>query len=299
MSAPRSLTIEIPDTPHLQDARRRIDVVRDATGRITTLAGTTAAGVVMIAPENFGPVLLGTAAVTGAGLLGLRFGQPSGHQKATTSVLYLMPGISLSALLVAERLITGVHWGEALALAAWTVGTWLLRPARTARRMVSPPPPPAAVVSADVVLQEVYDHPAAAWWAQRVATTGGAAPGTRLEAIEQTGEQTMQAVIRATLPGEPVPDISIKRLSALMDVPEDLIKVTPVPGRGAGVRRLSIGQTAEEASDDPAEIWAQQIAPAAMPGAVITGIRVGRPTTAAAEAERPSLVKNSDTTALV
>ncbi|WP_133306024.1 hypothetical protein [Microbispora triticiradicis] len=67
----------------------------------------------------------------------------------------------------------------------------------------------------------------------------------------------------------------IRNLSALMDVPEDLIDIGPVPGRGAGVRRLTIGTP--DLHSDPATVWAQRIAPLAMPGAVLTSVRIGRP----------------------
>ncbi|MCG6500412.1 hypothetical protein, partial [Kitasatospora sp. A2-31] len=99
---------------------------------------------------------------------------------------------------------------------------------------------------------------------------GGTAPGTVLEDVERTGPRAMRAVIRSVTPGTPVPDISIRHLSALMDVPEELIAVGPLPGRGASVRRLTVGQVIET---DPGAYWAQQIAPHAMPGSVITGIR--------------------------
>ncbi|MEV3927653.1 hypothetical protein [Actinomadura coerulea] len=85
----------------------------------------------------------------------------------------------------------------------------------------------------------------------------------------------MTAIIAATTPGNPVPEISIRRLSALLDIPKDQISIGPVPGRGAGVRRLTIGTPDRQQGLDPAVVWAEKIAPAAMPGAVLTGIRVG------------------------
>ena len=80
----------------------------------------------------------------------------------------------------------------------------------------------------------------------------------------------------------------LRDLSALMDVPEEKISITPVPGRGAGVMRLTIG-TADAAIADPKQLWAERIAPKAMPGAVITRIRVGPPVVAAPT--RPTLEK--------
>lgn len=273
------LEVELPDWPAVQRARRRLDVVRSCTGRVATVAGIAAAAAGLFTGEVAGASLLATAAATGAGLMTLRAWKPDGHQRATASVLYLAPGTSLAALLVAEQVIAGTHWSEALALTVWSAGIWVLRPARVARRMLCPP------ISAEVVpvpVAEVVDgHPAARWWAQHVTVDGGTAPDTVLEDIEQTGETAMRAVIRSTIPGEPVPDISVRRLSALMDIPEELITIGPVPGRGAARRRLTIGRPEET---DITMIWAQRIAPVAMQGSVLTGIRVGRPNLAKEDA---------------
>lgn len=277
MAAP---LITLPDSPQLTAAHRRIDAVRDRSGRVATGAGALAAVVGMVAPGSVVYSLPATVVATGAGLATLWLGQPAGHQRATTTVLYLIPGVGLAGVLAAECLVAGIHWGEALAVLVWSAFTGLMRPARIARRMVHPAPPAPAPAPA---VQLLDSHPAAAWWAQNVAVDKGAAPATLLEGIERTGESALRATIRAAVPGEPVPDVSIKRLSALMDVPEDLISITPVPGRGAGVRRLTIGAT-EETETDPTTVWEQRIAPAAMPGAVLTGIRVGTLTSQAAPA---------------
>lgn len=272
------VNVELPAWPVLDRERRRLDAVRSATGRVATACGAVAAAAGLFTPEFAGESLLATVAASGAGLATLRLWKPGGHQKATASVLYLMPGTGLAALLIAEQAVAGIHWGEALALAVWTVATGLLRPARLARRMMSPPPPPAAP-SADLVpVEEVDAHPAARWWAATVAVDGGVAADTVLEDVQRTGEQAMRAIIRSVIPGEPVPDISVRRLSALMDVPEEEITIGPVPGRGASVRLLSVG-AADEAELDAAAVWAQRIAPLAMPGSTITAINVGRMTT--------------------
>lgn len=271
MAAPFTL----PDTPQMNAARRRIDAISSGTGRVATAAGATAALAGMVAPAAAAVALPAAAVATGAGLVTLWLGQPPGHQRATTAVLYLMPGVSLAGVLAAECLVAGIHWGEALAALVWSAATWLVRPARIARRMVSAPLPPPPAASVKPVVDA---HPAAAWWASRVAVDKGAAPGTLLTQIERTGETSMRAIICAAVAGQPVPDVSIRHLSALMDVPEDLISIGPVPGRGAGMRRLTIGASAAEETD-PTTVWEERIAPAAMPGAVLTGIRVGTPTT--------------------
>ncbi|MER7212430.1 hypothetical protein ABT340_35705 [Streptosporangium sp. NPDC000239] len=268
--------IEVPAWPAVDRARWHLAALQDATGRAATVAGAGLAGAGLLADQAVTvPGLVATAAATLAGLVTLRAWRPVGHQRATASVLYLMPGAGLAVLLVAERIVQGPHWGEALALAAWTVWTWVVRPAQLARRMLAPLPAPVVLADEDEVEEPLGSHPAARWWATNVAREGGPAAGTALEGIEVTGERAMRAMIRSTTPGTPVPDISIRHLSALLDHPEDDIAITQVPGRGAGVRRLTIGKA--EAQTDPATVWAQQIAPVAMPGTVLTGIRVGRP----------------------
>lgn len=278
--APRlTVTVTPEQREAWQAARRTVDVVRDRTGRVATVAGAAGAVTVIAAPGTWWQVLAATAALTAAGTGVLRLQMPhAGHQKATATALYAAPGVGLGVLLIAERITAGAAWSGTLAMqllaaAAWTAGVWLLRPGRVARRMATPPPPrpaaPAGTVPAD-------DHPAAVWWAEHVA--GGVAPGTVLEGIERTGERAMRAIIRATTPGQPVPDISIRRLSALLDIPEDDITIGPVPGRGAGVRRLTIGTPdAAVGAVDPTTVWAEQIAPLAMPGAALVSIRVGTP----------------------
>lgn len=267
--------LTVPAWPEVNRARRRLDSVRSGTGLLATAAGALAAATGLFIGDLTGVSLVADAVLSLGGLVTLRLWKPDGHQKATATVLYLTPGVTLAALLVAEQAAPGIHWWEALGLAVWTVGTGVLRPARVARLMMSPPPPPPAAEVAPVPQETVADtQPAAQWWAQHVALDGGAAPGTVLEAVEQTGPSSMRAMIRSTTPGQPVPDIAVRRLSALMDIPEDLISIGPVPGRGAGVRRLTIGRPEEE---DLATVWAKRIAPAAMQGAVLTGVRIGRP----------------------
>jgi hypothetical protein len=281
-----TVNVEIPDWPALSTARRRLDAVRSCAGHVATGLGAIAAAVGLFTADFAGASLMSTAALSVGGLTTLRLWRPDGHQKAVATVLYLTPGAGLAALLIGERIVPGIHWGEALALTAWTAATMVLRPARVARRMMSPAPAPAPA-SVPAVVEEADDHPAAAWWAQHVAVDGGTAPGTLLEDVERTGERAMRAVIRSAVPGRPVPDVSIRNLSALMDVPEDEISVNPVPGRGASVRLLTVGKPDQE-HEDAATVWAQRIAPTAMPGAVLTAVRVGRPgtTTTAKETTR-------------
>jgi hypothetical protein len=282
-SAARTVAVTAPHSPAWDRARRRVDLWRSLTGRVATVAGTAAAVAVLIHPSLAAEAVLATGAVTAMGAGILRLSAPfAGHQKATATTLYAVPGVALAVLLAAEYAVAGASWGgrvpmELLAIGVWAGGTWLARPARVARHMVTPRPPaapaPVVVAPADHV------HPAARWWADRVAVKSGPAVGTVLEGIEQTGERSMTAIVRAAEYGKPVPDISVRHLSALLDLPEDQIAIKPVPGRGAGVRRLTVGPELAEVTGDPTTVWAEKIAPMAMPGAVLTGIRVGKPGT--------------------
>ncbi|MET8866553.1 hypothetical protein ABZW11_26745 [Nonomuraea sp. NPDC004580] len=272
-----AVRVDIPAWAAVVRARRRLEAVQSATGRVATLAGAAAVAVGMFTPALSGWSLLADAALTLAGLATLRLWRPEGLQRATASVLYLMPGASLGVLLAGQHFTPDLHpvWAtvEAAALLTWTVGTWVVRPAQAGRHMLAPPPPRSVELAP--AAQVVSDHPLAHWWARLVAVKDGPAPDTALDQIERTGERSMRAIIRSTVPGKPVPDISIKSLSALMDVPEEDIAIGGVPGRGAGVRLLTIGR--EGGDDDLATAWSTRIAPAAMPGAILTGVRVGRP----------------------
>jgi hypothetical protein len=259
-------------------ARAHLAATRSRAGHLATAAGTAAATAGLFTADYTGDALLGTLAATGAGLVFLPTGRASGHQKYTAAVLYTAPGVSLTAVLLAERIVSGTHWGEALAVAVWSAGVWFLRPAWAARRMLVPPVP-APAPAADVELPQqaaAGAHPAALWWASKVAVEGGPAAATVLEDVERTGPESLTAIIRSIVPGVPVPDISVRHLSALMDVPEDLITVGPVRGRGASVRQLTVGHP--PADNDPVAVWTQRIAPLAMPGSTITGITFGHMT---------------------
>lgn len=288
-----AIDITVPQWTAVHRARRRLDAVRSATGRITTGLGALAASVGLFTDQVNGPALAATGLLTGAGLATLRLWKPDGHQKATASALYVAPGASLAALLLAERLVPGPHWGEALALTVWTVGIGLLRPAQLGRSMLSTPIPAPPQPAAKV--EPAPGHPIARWWATSVAASGGIAPGTLLEDITQTSPHCLRAVIRSAVVGEPVPEISVRRLSALMDVPESEIVVDGVPGRGAGVRRLTVGSEGNQGGD-PMEVWAKTIAPVAMPGAVLTGVRVGRPDQAADPVSTSAILPDSKET---
>ncbi|MFE3933752.1 hypothetical protein ACFXPJ_08130, partial [Streptomyces goshikiensis] len=136
-------------------------------------------------------------------------------------------------------------------------------------------PPPRALASVPPLAYAPAEPPApiyaseqARWWGERFAVEGGVAPGTVLLEHRQVGEQCLALVIGAQTRGQPVPEISRPGLSAELDLPEELIDIGPVPGRGAGVRLLVLGQRPAAGAgmvDSDAEVWAE-IAATAMPG---------------------------------
>lgn len=246
--------------------RTYIETARDRSGRIATAVGGGALAAGLFTGDLVGATVLATVAATGGGLVTTRNGDHDKAVKATADVLYAAPGVSLLGILVAERMAAGVRLWEIAAIAVWTAGTWVLRPARLARRLLGQQATPAPVqeqpTQQPFVEQIVEEkHPLSRWWAENVATD--IAPKTRLADPERTSPTSMRGVITSTVDGEPVPNIDIDRLSARMDIPRDLIAITPMPGRGAGVQLLTVG-TAPMALT-PEQEW-QEIARAAMPG---------------------------------
>lgn len=252
--------------------RGRVAVARNHAGRAANLAGTAALTASALDPHWYGYSLAGAlAAATGGALWAATL--PTGRIRDTSMALYLSPAVSLAVLLTCERLIHG-GWWELLADAAWTVAVWWNRPARLARVLANREPSlaPEALAQALVPVVPGSTDPMSQWWAQRVAHEEGPAAGTALHDIEWTGPASLRAVIRSAFPGTPVPTISTQALSALLDWPEDQIAITPIPGRGAGVRYLTVGQ-APVTITDLHSAWTDRIAPKGMPNTVITGIR--------------------------
>ncbi|GAA1401534.1 hypothetical protein GCM10009639_43940 [Kitasatospora putterlickiae] len=263
----------------LGPVRGRLAVARDRIGRAATLTGALALTGTALNPAWY-PASIGAAgAALGFGLLWSAT-LPAGQVRDTATALYVAPSAAMAGLLVTERLVHGLHWWELAADTAWTAAVWFVRPARLARVMAGREPSltPAAVATAQqnpigaAPAEAGERHPMAVWWSERAAIEGGLAPGTVLEHIEQTGPQSMTAVIRSARPGAPVPTVSITSLSALLDWDEEEITVAKIPGRGAGVRRLTVGRAPQQAADLHA-YWAQHIAPKGMPGTTITAIR--------------------------
>lgn len=268
---------DVQTWPAYTHARHQLSRMQDITGRVCTAAGGAVAAAGMLVPGVAAPGLAAAAACTAAGLVTLRAWRPDGVTRATASGMYALPGAGLSVLLGWEALADAPHWGMAAGLLVWVTGTWVVRPAWAARRMLAgpvpePPVPPQRVAE----VEAAAEHPVARWWAEHVAVDGGPAPGTVLREVEPYGAG-VRAVIASERPGTAVPDISIAALSALLDVPEDLIRIGPVPGRGAGVRMLTVGDAPEDddATRTAAEAWRKDIAPKAMPGSYLAQVRHG------------------------
>ncbi|MFI8365242.1 hypothetical protein ACIGD1_34460 [Streptomyces sp. NPDC085612] len=253
--------------------------VRATAGRVATVAGAVVLTVGLGNDAVTLPGSLAALATAGVGLAVTPKVRRSPESARWTAIsLYTAPHAGCTVLLVGERLAldTGVPLlVQAAAVALWTGATWWLRPGLLAgefadearvqelaefQREEAPAEPPAPT----------YDSRQARWWGERFAIEGGVAPGTVLLEHRQVSEQCLALVIGSQKRGQPVPDISVPGLSAELDLPEDQIDIRPVPGRGAGVRLLVLGQrpvaapeAATEGSD--AEVWAE-IAVTAMPG---------------------------------
>ncbi|MEE1931440.1 hypothetical protein V1J52_25295 [Streptomyces sp. TRM 70351] len=259
--------------------RGRFALARNAFGRAATVAGTGALATGTFTHDFYGPCVLAALGCSAWGALWSAT-LPRNAAGTTAMGLYLAPSVSMAVLLTAQRIVPGIDWyWQLLADAGWSAAVLYVRPARMARVLVGREKsltPQAIEQTQELLAQETApagpQHPMAAFWAQHVAFEGGAAPNTVLEQIERTGEESMTAVIRSTLPGKPVPKIDLLELSAAINWPEDDIAITPVPKQGAGVRRLTVGQAPEEALD-PYTAWEKLIAPKGMPGTVITAIR--------------------------
>jgi hypothetical protein len=258
---------------------------RAGAGRIATAAGAAVLAGGLLTDSVTGPGLIAVVSVAGAGLAAnAKIWRAPASVKATAVAVYAAPHAGCAAVLVGERLapVGGMSLlVQAGVVALWSGATWFVRPGMLARELVDEAIAQEAAEAAKesarpaaevAVPDQAAVSPAARWWAEQIATEDGIAPGTVLLEHQQVSPDCVAAVIGSKKRGTPVPEISTARLSAYMDMPEDLIEIGPVPGRGAGVRLLVMGQrpkpaeknTAKTAESDEAT-WAQ-IAATAMPG---------------------------------
>jgi hypothetical protein len=253
---------------------------RAKAGRVATAAGTAVLAGGLFSDSLTGPGVLAAVTTAGLGLAtNIKLLRAPSAVKATAIAVYAAPHAGHALILAGERLAPdgGVSLlVQASVVALWTGATWYIRPGRLARQLadeavlqeIAEAAKEAEEGAADVAVPDQADaSPAARWWREEIAAEGGIAPGTVLLDHQRLSDDCLAIIFGSAQRGTPVPDISRPRLSAHLDVPEDLIETGPVPGRGAGVRLLVIGPRptpADETAGDE-EVWVQ-IAATAMPG---------------------------------
>lgn len=258
---------------------------RAKAGRVATAAGAAVLTGGLFTDFLTGPGI--AAAVTTAGLglaTNIKVLKAPSSVKATAIAVYAAPHAGNALLLVGERLAPagGVSLlVQASVVAVWTGATWYIRPGRLARQLAdeavlqeiaAATKEAEAKAAAEVAVHQADpdESAAARWWREQFTGEGGIAPATVLLEHQRVSEECVAVIVGAAHRGTPVPDISKPRLSAHLDVPEELIEIGPVPGRGAGVRLLVIGPRpkppeSEKTAGSDEEVWAE-IAATAMPG---------------------------------
>ncbi|WP_369384083.1 hypothetical protein [Streptomyces sp. cg36] len=275
----------MPLRTYIETTRRAGSAVVSGAGRLATLAGASAMAAGLFTDAATLPAILTTiAAGLGGAFLSPRLQLAHPMKKPIVSTIYLAPHTLLVSNLVTElawdaregRLVQG---GVA---ALWTAGVWWLRPAQLAKRVAKWPDPvvetddtegdQAATGTEVEAAVELPDDPAGRWWALNAAKKGGVAEGTHVIDVRPIEDGRRVAVaLGAIEPGEPVPDIKIKRLSALMNVPEQLLEVQAIPGYGAGFAMLLIGPKPEQGPAHDEDVWAE-IGRSALPGVTLLEI---------------------------
>lgn len=261
--------------------------VRAAAGRVATVAGSAVLTGGLLTDSATLPGVFAAAAAAGVGLAtnGKILRAPDAA-KGTAIAVYAAPHAGVAAILIGERLApdgTVSVLVQAGIVALWTGATWWVRPGHLARELVDESVDQEIAEAnegdtdaAEVAVpeQSVYASPAARWWAEEIAVEDGIAPGTVLLEHQQVDDNCVAVVFGSGKRGTPVAvaDNAKARLSAYLDVPEELIEIGPVPGRGAGVRLLVVGQRPKppeeeekKTSGSDEEVWAE-ISATAMPG---------------------------------
>ncbi|GGP84052.1 hypothetical protein ACWDY7_32235 [Streptomyces calvus] len=263
----------------IDTAQRAGSALALGVGRIATIAGAGAAGAGLFIDQPTVPALVTTVALgVGGAFLSPRLVTSHPQKRPIATFLYLTPHGFLSSILIAELVATSTQARliEGGAVLLWTAGVWWLRPAALGKRVakwnIDPEPEVAEETdggeepSAEVaVAEDLPDDPAARWWAIHAAKDGGVAPDTTIIGIERIEDGRRVAVaLGSKTPGEPVPEIKLRRLSALMNLPVSLLEVQDIPGYGAGVAMLLIGPKPEASIADE-DVWAE-ISRTALPG---------------------------------
>lgn len=258
---------------------------RAKAGRVATAAGAAVLTGGLFTDFLTGPGIAAAVATAGLGLAtNIKILKAPSSAKTTAICVYVTPHAGNALLLVGERLAPAGDVSllvQASIVAVWTGATWFIRPGSLARELVDEAvlqeiaaaikePEEKAVADVVVSTSPVDESPAARWWREEFAGEDGIAPATVLLERQRVSEECVAVVIGAARRGTPVPAISKERLSAHLDVPEELIEIGPVPGRGAGVRLLVIGPRpqpteVEKTAGSDEEVW-KEIAATAMPG---------------------------------
>jgi hypothetical protein len=261
--------------------------VRAVAGRVATVAGSAVltGGLLtdsVTVPGVFAAAAAGVGLATNAKIL-----RAPDAAKGTAIAVYAAPHAGVAAILIGERLAPNGAVSvlvQAGIVALWTGATWWVRPGHLARELVDESVDQEiteanegdtdAAAEVAVPEQPAYASPAARWWAEEIAVEDGIAPGTVLLEHQQVDDNCVAVVFGSGKRGTPatVADNATARLSANLEVPEELIEIGPVPGRGAGVRLLVVGQRPKppeeeekKTSGSDEEVWAE-IAATAMPG---------------------------------
>jgi len=269
---------------------------RATAGRVATVAGSAVLTGGLFTDFLTTPGALAAAAAAGVGLAtNIKIWRDAPDSVKTEAItVYAAPHAFCAAILVGERLAPDGALSvlvQAGFVALWTGATWVIRPAEAARELVDEAidqeiaeanqgkdaEPAGEIAEVVVVPEPVYASPQARWWAEEIAVEDGIAPNTVLLDYQQVSEKCVAAIIGSDQRGTPVtvPENFTARLSAYLDMPEEVIEIGPVPGRGAGVRLLVVGERPASAEPEPApepetadsdeETWAA-IAATAMPG---------------------------------
>lgn len=259
---------------------------RAKAGRVATAAGAAVLTGGLFTDFLTGPGIAAAATTAGIGLAtNIKLWKAPSSAKATAFCVYASPHAGNALLLVGERLVpsgsSGWLLAQVTAIAVWTGATWYIRPGRLARELVdeavlqeiADATKEAEQKAAEVVVAQPVDpneSDAARWWRTEFAGEDGIAPGTMLLDYDRISDLCVAVVLASAHRGTPVPDISKSRLSAHLDVPEELIEIGPVPGRGAGVRLLVLGPKpepteAERVAEGDEAVW-KEISSTAMSG---------------------------------
>jgi len=275
----------MPLRTYIETTRRAGSAAVGGVGRLATLAGGSAMVAGLFTDAGTLPAILTSiAAGLGGAFLSPRFQLAHPMKKPIVFTIYLTPHTVLVSNLITElvwdategRLVQG---GVAV---LWTAGVWWLRPGKLAKRVAKWPEPATETddteadqdgtgTEAEVAIA-IPDDPAGRWWALNAAKKDGVAEGTRVIGVQAIEDRRRVAIALASSEkGEPVPDIKIKRLSALMNVPEELLEMQAIPGHGAGVAMLLIGPKPEAGPTPDEDVWGE-IGRSALPGVTLTEI---------------------------